>query len=99
MKILLKKFGINQLNASAGYNVEQSFYTQCKWKHNRSMECKSSEQVSSIIIKKCCHFEKGQEFSDGEQKVAVLPNGRMLVMMQFLFVKEGQTKTFVLEKI
>ena len=46
-------------------------YTQCKWKHNRSMECKSSEWFSSIIIKtfKTSTSLSGQgKFSDGEQK-------------------------------
>jgi hypothetical protein len=60
------------------------------------MENKSSENVSSIILKVVA---KAGQYSDGEQKaIAVLPN-RMLVTDAPVFVKEGETKTFELENL
>jgi len=53
--------------------------------------------VSSIILKTVA---KAGEFSDGEQKaIAVLPNRMLVTDAVPVFVKEGQTKTFVLENL
>lgn len=53
--------------------------------------------VSSIIIK---NVAKASQFSDGEQKaIAVLPNRMLVTDAVPVFVKEGQTKTFVLENL
>ena len=53
--------------------------------------------VSSIILKVVA---KAGNFSDGEQKaIPVLPNRMLVTDAQPIFVKEGQTKTFVLENL
>lgn len=91
------KFGLNKLNAAAGYNVEQSFDLQPNGNAVVNWKLKVPNDVSSIIIKVVV---KAGNFSDGEQKaIAVLPN-RMLVTDAIpIFVKEGQTKTFTLENL
>jgi len=73
------------------FTLKENGSTTVQWK------VKVPNGVSSIIIK---NVAKAGEFSDGEQKaIAVLPN-RMLVTDAIpVFVKEGQTKTFVLENL
>jgi hypothetical protein len=61
------------------------------------MENKSSENVSSIILKVVA---KAGQYSDGEQKaIAVLPNRMLVTDALPIFVKEGETKTFELENL
>jgi len=94
---ITEKFGINQLNAAAGYNVEQSFTLNANGSTTVQWNVKVPNGVSSIIIK---NVAKAGEFSDGEQKaIAVLPNRMLVTDAVPVFVKEGQTKTFVLENL
>ena len=94
---ITEKFGINQLNASAGYNVEQSFTLNANGSTTVQWNVKVPNGVSSIIIK---NVAKAGEFSDVEQKaIAVLPNRMLVTDAVPVFVKEGQTKTFVLENL
>ncbi len=94
---ITEKFGINQLNASAGYNVEQSFTLNANGSTTVQWNVKVPNGVSSIIIK---NVAKAGQFSDGEQKaIAVLPNRMLVTDAVPVFVKEGQTKTFVLENL
>jgi len=92
-----EKFGINQLTAVSGYNKEQSFSLNENGNGVVNWKLKVPNDVSSIILKVVA---KAGNFSDGEQKaIAILPN-RMLVTDAIpVFVKEGQTKTFVLENL
>ncbi|MFB0966352.1 MAG: alpha-2-macroglobulin family protein, partial [Cloacibacterium sp.] len=94
---ITEKFGINQLNAAAGYNVEQSFTLNANVSTTVQWNVKVPNGVSSIIIK---NVAKAGQFSDGEQKaIAVLPNRMLVTDAVPVFVKEGQTKTFVLENL
>lgn len=94
---ITEKFGINQLNATAGYNVEQAFTINANGSTTVQWNVKVPKGVSSIIIK---NVAKAGEFSDGEQKaIAVLPNRMLVTDAVPVFVKEGQTKTFVLENL
>jgi len=94
---ITEKFGINQLNATAGYNVEQSFTLNANGSTTVQWNVKVPNGVSSIIIK---NVAKAGQFSDGEQKaIAVLPNRMLVTDAVPVFVKEGQTKTFVLENL
>ena len=94
---ITEKFGINQLNAAAGYNVEQSFTLNANGSTTVQWNVKVPNGVSSIIIK---NVAKAGQFSDGEQKaIAVLPNRMLVTDAVPVFVKEGQTKTFVLENL
>lgn len=94
---ITEKFGINQLSAASGYNVEQSFTLNANGSTTVQWNVKVPNGVSSIIIK---NVAKAGEFSDGEQKaIAVLPNRMLVTDAVPVFVKEGQTKTFVLENL
>ncbi|MDQ0475646.1 alpha-2-macroglobulin [Chryseobacterium sp. MDT2-18] len=58
---------------------------------------KVPNNVSSILFK---IVAKAGDFSDGEQKaIAILPNRMLVTDAVPIFVKEGQTKTFVLENL
>ena len=83
------KFNINETQKS--FELTENGNSVVNWK------LKVPNDISSIIIK---IVAKAGNFSDGEQKaIAVLPN-RMLVTDAIpIFVKEGQTKTFVLENL
>jgi hypothetical protein len=48
---ITEKFGINQLNAAAGYNVEQSFTLNANGSTTVQWNVKVPNGVSSIIIK------------------------------------------------
>ncbi|WP_374363937.1 alpha-2-macroglobulin, partial [Cloacibacterium sp.] len=100
---ITKKFGINQLNAAAGYNLEQAFTLNANGSTTVQWNIKVPNGVSSIIIKNVATSTSlsGQgKFSDGEQKaIAVLPNRMLVTDAVPVFVKEGQTKTFVLENL
>ena len=83
------KFNLNETQKH--FNLKENGNGVVNW------TVKVPTDVSSIIIKVVA---KAGDFSDGEQKaIAVLPN-RMLVTDAIpIFVKEGQTKTFVLENL
>jgi len=58
---------------------------------------KVPKNISSIILKVVA---KAGQYSDGEQKaVAVLPNRMLVTEAVPVFVKEGETKTFVLDNL
>ncbi len=100
---ITKKFGINQLSAASGYNVEQAFTLNANGSTTVQWNIKVPNGVSSIIIKNVATSTSlsGQgKFSDGEQKAIAVLSNRMLVTDAVpVFVKEGQTKTFVLENL
>ncbi len=89
------KFNLNDLQKSFTLNANGS--TTVQW------NVKVPTQVSSIIIKNVAtstSLSTGEKFSDGEQKaIAVLPNRMLVTDAVPVFVKEGQTKTFVLENL
>ncbi len=83
------KFNLNDIQKS--FSVNGVGTTVVVW------ALKVPNGVSSIIIK---NVAKAGEFSDGEQKaIAVLPNRMLVTDAVPVFVKEGQTKTFVLENL
>lgn len=83
------KFNLNDIQKS--FSVNGGGTTVVVW------ALKVPNGVSSIIIK---NVAKAGEFSDGEQKaIAVLPNRMLVTDAVPVFVKEGQTKTFVLENL
>lgn len=83
------KFGIN--SGVQNFSLNENGSSALTWK------LKVPDNVSSIIFKVVA---KAGGYSDGEQQaVAVLPN-RMLVTDAIpVFVKEGETKTFVLDNL
>jgi len=83
------KFGLN--SAVQNFNVAGNGNSMANWK------VKVPKDVSSIIFKVVA---KAGNFSDGEQKaIAVLPNRMLVTDAQPIFVKEGQTKTFILKNL
>ncbi|MGV4414501.1 alpha-2-macroglobulin family protein [Chryseobacterium sp. T1] len=91
------KFGLSQLTAVSGYNVEQSFKLDSNSSTALGWTVKVPKDISSIIIKVVA---KAGEFSDGEQKaIAVLPNRMLVTDATPIFVKEGETKTFTIDNL
>lgn len=90
------KFGLIRNNSST-FELKENGNSVVNWK------LKVPNDVSSIIIKIVATSTSlsGQgNFSDGEQKaIAVLPNRMLVTDAVPIFVKEGQTKTFVLENL
>lgn len=83
------KFGLN--SALQNFTIKENGNTALTWK------VKVPANVESIIMKVVA---KAGNFSDGEQKaVAVLPNRMLITEAVPVFVKEGETKTFVLENL
>ncbi|KNB60104.1 alpha-2-macroglobulin family protein [Chryseobacterium sp. Hurlbut01] len=83
------KFNLN--SNIQNFDLNENGNSALTWK------IKVPKNVSSIILKVVA---KAGQYSDGEQKaVAILPN-RMLVTDAIpVFVKEGETKTFVLDNL
>ncbi len=82
-------FDLKDLQKS--FNLNENGNTVADWK------IKVPNNVSSIILKVVA---KAGNFSDGEQKaIAVLPNRMLVTDALPIFVKEGQTKTFVLDAL
>ena len=83
------KFNLN--SNVQNFDLDENGNSALTWK------IKVPKNVSSIILKVVA---KAGQYSDGEQKaVAILPN-RMLVTDAIpVFVKEGETKTFVLDNL
>ena len=85
-----EKFGLIR-NNSREFKLEESGNSVLSWK------LKVPNDVSSIILK---IVAKAGNYSDGEQKaIAVLPNRMLVTDAVPVFVKEGQTKTFILENL
>jgi uncharacterized protein YfaS (alpha-2-macroglobulin family) len=83
------KFGLNSANQN--FNLNENGNTALTWK------LKVPNNVSSIILKVVA---KAGNYSDGEQKaVAVLPNRLLVTDAIPVFVKEGETKTIVLDQL
>lgn len=83
------KFGLN--------NLIQNFEINATSSKSVSWTFKVPNDVSGIIIKTVA---KAGPYSDGEQKaVPVLPNRMLVTDALPIFVKEGQTKTFVLDQL
>ncbi|MBP7500989.1 MAG: hypothetical protein KA796_14180, partial [Chryseobacterium sp.] len=83
------KFNLNEMQKA--FSLAENGNAVVNWK------VKVPNDVSSIVIK---IVAKAGNFSDGEQKaIAVLPNRMLVTDAVPVFVKEGQTKTFVLENL
>lgn len=83
------KFGIT--SGTQNFSLNENGSNALTWK------LKVPENVSSIIFK---IVAKAGAYSDGEQQaVAVLPNRMLVTDAVPVFVKEGETKTFVLDNL
>lgn len=83
------KFGISA--GTQNFNLNEKGNSALTWK------LKVHNNVSSIILKVVA---KAGAYSDGEQQaVAVLPNRMLVTDAVPVFVKEGETKTFVLDNL
>ncbi|MDQ0064265.1 alpha-2-macroglobulin family protein [Chryseobacterium lathyri] len=83
------KFGISA--GTQNFNLNEKGNSALTWK------LKVPNNVSSIILKVVA---KAGAYSDGEQQaVAILPNRMLVTDAVPVFVKEGETKTFVLENL
>ncbi|MDV7698644.1 MG2 domain-containing protein [Chryseobacterium soli] len=83
------KFGLNA--ATQNFDLNENGNSALTWK------VKVPNNVSSIILKVVA---KAGAYSDGEQKaVAILPNRMLVTDAVPVFVKEGETKTFVLDNL
>jgi len=92
-----EKFGLSTLTAVAGYNKEQAFSLNENGNSALTWKIKVPNNVSSIILKVVA---KAGKYSDGEQKaIPVLPNRMLVTDAVPIFVKEGETKTFVLDNL
>ncbi|MCD1116782.1 alpha-2-macroglobulin family protein [Chryseobacterium turcicum] len=92
-----EKFGLSILTAVSGYNKEQAFSVDENGNSALTWKIKVPNNVSSIILK---IVAKAGKYSDGEQKaIAVLPNRMLVTDAVPIFVKEGETKTFVLDNL
>lgn len=92
-----EKFGLSTLTAVSGYNKEQAFSLNENGNSALTWKIKVPNNVSSIILKVVA---KAGKYSDGEQKaIPVLPNRMLVTDAVPIFVKEGETKTFVLDNL
>ncbi|WP_160137536.1 alpha-2-macroglobulin family protein [Chryseobacterium sp. c4a] len=83
------KFGIT--SGTQNFDLNENGNGALTWK------VKVPNNVSSIILK---IVAKAGAYSDGEQQaVAILPNRMLVTDAVPVFVKEGETKTFVLENL
>ncbi len=86
---ITSKFGINA--GVQNFNLNGNGNSALTWK------LKVPDNVSSVIMKVVA---KAGAYSDGEQQaVAVLPNRMLVTDAVPVFVKEGETKTFVLDHL
>nr|WP_316929364.1 alpha-2-macroglobulin family protein [Chryseobacterium daeguense] len=86
---LSSQFGLNINNQD--FNINENGNSALTWK------LKVPNNVSSIILKVVA---KAGAYSDGEQQaIAVLPNRMLVTDAVPVFVKEGETKTFVLDNL
>lgn len=83
------KFGLNA--STQNFDLNENGNSALTWK------VKVPNNVSSIILKVVA---KAGQYSDGEQKaVAILPNRMLVTDAVPVFVKEGETKTFILDNL
>lgn len=83
------QFGLNA--STQNFDLNENGNSALTWK------VKVPNNVSSIILKVVA---KAGQYSDGEQKaVAILPNRMLVTDAVPVFVKEGETKTFVLDNL
>jgi uncharacterized protein YfaS (alpha-2-macroglobulin family) len=83
------KFGLN--SSVQNFDLNENGNSALTWK------VKVPNNVSSIILKVVA---KAGQYSDGEQKaIAILPNRMLVTDALPIFVKESETKTFVLENL
>ena len=83
------QFGLN--SSTQNFELNENGNSALTWK------VKVPNNVSSIILKVVA---KAGQYSDGEQKaVAILPNRMLVTDAVPVFVKEDETKTFVLENL
>ncbi|KUJ53454.1 alpha-2-macroglobulin family protein [Chryseobacterium sp. JAH] len=83
------KFGLN--SSIQNFDLNENGNSALTWK------VKVPNNVSSVILKVVA---KAGQYSDGEQKaIAILPNRMLVTDAVPIFVKEGETKTFVLENL
>lgn len=83
------KFGIT--SGVQNFNLNENGNGELTWK------LKVPVNISSIIVKVVA---KAGAYSDGEQQaIAVLPNRMLVTDAVPVFVKEGETKTFVLDNL
>ncbi|SIQ52258.1 MG2 domain-containing protein [Chryseobacterium sp. RU37D] len=83
------QFGLTA--AAQNFNLNENGNSAVTWK------LKVPNNVSSIILKVVA---KAGNYSDGEQQaIAVLPNRMLVTDAVPVFVKEGETKTFVLDNL
>ncbi|HBV17642.1 alpha-2-macroglobulin family protein [Chryseobacterium carnipullorum] len=83
------QFGINA--GTQNFNLNEKGNSALTWK------LKVPNNVSSIILKVVA---KAGAYSDGEQQaIAILPNRMLVTDAVPVFVKEGETKTFVLDNL
>ncbi|MBW8523539.1 hypothetical protein K0U91_12240 [Chryseobacterium chendengshani] len=83
------KFGLN--SSTQNFDLNENGNLALTWK------VKVPHNVSSIIFKVVA---KAGQYSDGEQKaIAILPNRMLVTDALPIFVKEGETQTFVLDNL
>lgn len=83
------KFGMS--SGVQNFNLSENGSSALTWK------LKVPDNVSSVIFKVVA---KAGQYSDGEQQaIAVLPNRMLVTDAAPVFVKEGETKTFVLDNL
>ncbi|MGO4710603.1 alpha-2-macroglobulin family protein, partial [Chryseobacterium sp. 2TAF14] len=81
----------NLQSAAQNFELKENGNSALTWK------IKVPNNVSSIIFK---IVAKAGQYSDGEQKtISVLPNRMLVIDALPIFVKEGETKTFVLDNL
>ncbi|MFZ4929340.1 alpha-2-macroglobulin family protein [Chryseobacterium sp. Mn2064] len=83
------KFGLS--SGTQNFDLNENGNGALTWK------LKVPDNISSIILKVVA---KAGAYSDGEQKaVAILPNRMLVTDTVPVFVKEGETKTFVIDNL
>lgn len=83
------QFGLN--SSTQNFDLNENGNSVVTWK------VKVPNNVSSIILKVVA---KAGAYSDGEQQaIAILPNRMLVTDAVPVFVKEGETKTFVLDNL
>lgn len=94
---ITEKFGLSKITAVSGLNREQAFSLNENGSAALTWKLKVPQNISSIIIK---IVAKAGQYSDGEQQaIAILPNRMLVTEAVPVFVKEGQTKTFILNHL
>lgn len=94
---ITEKFGLSQLSAAKGYNIEQAFTINPNSSEAISWTLRVPKDVTSIILK---FVAQAGAFSDGEQKaIPILPNRMLVTDTTPVFVKEGETKTFQIDNL